>query len=45
MGRGRGGMGRLRVIHLCQGLGAGTVGGYHIFSIFCTVNCSFMAGT
>ena len=26
-----------RVFHLCQGLGGGTGGGYHVFSNFCSV--------
>ena len=44
------GGGRGAVVHLCYGLGRGTGGGYHIFSIFCSVfsgvvNCSCMAGT
>ena len=25
------------MVHLCEGLGGGTGGGYHIFSIFCYV--------
>ena len=32
-----GGMGRLGVVYLCYGLGGGTGGGYHSFSIFCSV--------
>ena len=28
------------MVHLCQGLGGGIVGGYHVFSTFCSVFCT-----
>ena len=30
-------MGKVEMFDLCYGLGGVTVGGYHIFSIFCSV--------